>query len=60
MCKFVENYYNNLFNFANSIRVTNENSGNLTGGGGPPVYLPLGTGYNNGIKELIYGRYLQY
>ena len=30
MREFAENYYNNLFNFASSIRVTNGSSGNLT------------------------------
>jgi len=30
MREFAENYYNNLFNFANSIRVTNGSSGSLT------------------------------
>ena len=29
MREFAENYYNNLFNFASSIRVTNGSSGNL-------------------------------
>ncbi len=54
MREFAENYYNNLFNFASSIRVTNGNSGNLTFPAGIEMVGNLITLQTGAGKKIIF------